>query len=72
MNIGAFIGQGSIRSEVIGSVNRAATAEEIEIPLPGRSALSDRSLDLERSGKDRWIRLQIPVVVHDGHFRVPT
>jgi dihydroorotase/N-acyl-D-amino-acid deacylase len=29
VNIGAFIGQGSIRSEVIGSVNRTATAEEI-------------------------------------------
>ena len=29
VNIGAFIGQGSIRSEVIGSVNRAATADEI-------------------------------------------
>ena len=50
----------------------AAAAEEIEIPLPGWSARSDRYLDLELSGKDRWIRLQIPVVVHDGHFRVPT
>jgi dihydroorotase/N-acyl-D-amino-acid deacylase len=29
VNIGAFIGQGSIRSQVIGSVNRAATTEEI-------------------------------------------
>jgi N-acyl-D-amino-acid deacylase len=29
VNIGAFIGQGSIRSNVIGSVNRAATADEI-------------------------------------------
>jgi dihydroorotase/N-acyl-D-amino-acid deacylase len=29
VNIGAFIGQGSIRSQVIGSVNRAATPEEI-------------------------------------------
>ena len=29
VNIGAFIGQGSIRSEVIGSVNRTATADEI-------------------------------------------
>ena len=50
----------------------AAAAEEIEIPLPGRSARSHRRPDLELSGKDRWIRLQIPVVVHDGHFRVPT
>lgn len=30
INIGSFIGQGTIRSEVIGSVNRRATAEEIE------------------------------------------
>lgn len=29
VNIGAFIGQGSIRSSVIGNTNRAATAEEI-------------------------------------------
>jgi dihydroorotase/N-acyl-D-amino-acid deacylase len=29
VNIGAFIGQGSIRSQVVGSVNRAATADEI-------------------------------------------
>ena len=29
VNIGAFIGQGSIRSAVIGSVNRAATPDEI-------------------------------------------
>jgi dihydroorotase/N-acyl-D-amino-acid deacylase len=29
VNIGAFIGQGSIRSEIIGSVNRAATPDEI-------------------------------------------
>src|SRR6187549_3638044 len=29
VNIGAFIGQGSIRSEVIGSVNRTATPDEI-------------------------------------------
>jgi dihydroorotase/N-acyl-D-amino-acid deacylase len=30
VNIGSFIGQGSIRSEVIGSEDRAATADEIE------------------------------------------
>lgn len=30
INIGTFIGQGSIRSAVIGEVNRRATAEEIE------------------------------------------
>ena len=29
INIGSFIGQGSVRSEVIGSVDREATAEEI-------------------------------------------
>ena len=29
INIGSFIGQGSVRSEVIGSVDRKATAEEI-------------------------------------------
>ena len=29
VNIGAFIGQGSIRSEVVGSVNRTATPDEI-------------------------------------------
>ena len=29
VNIGAFIGQGSIRSEVVGSVNRPATPDEI-------------------------------------------
>ena len=29
VNIGAFIGQGSIRSEVIGNVNRTATPDEI-------------------------------------------
>ena len=29
VNIGAFIGQGSIRSEVVGSANRAATPDEI-------------------------------------------
>jgi N-acyl-D-amino-acid deacylase len=29
VNIGAFIGQGSIRSEVVGSTNRLATADEI-------------------------------------------
>ena len=46
--------------------------EEIEIPLPGRSARSDRRSGLALSGKDRWIRLQIPVVVHDGHLRIPT
>lgn len=30
VNIGAFIGQGSIRSTVIGEVNRTATADELE------------------------------------------
>jgi N-acyl-D-amino-acid deacylase len=30
VNIGSFIGQGTIRSEVVGSVNRKATAEEIQ------------------------------------------
>jgi len=29
-NIGSFIGQGSVRSEIIGNVDRTATAEEIE------------------------------------------
>jgi dihydroorotase/N-acyl-D-amino-acid deacylase len=30
VNIGSFIGQGSIRSEVIGNVNRKATVDEVE------------------------------------------
>ena len=30
VNVGAFIGQGSIRSRVIGEVNRTATADELE------------------------------------------
>ena len=30
VNIGSFIGQGSVRSEVIGNVDRTATAEEID------------------------------------------
>ena len=29
VNMGSFIGQGSVRGEVIGSINRAATAEEL-------------------------------------------
>ncbi len=50
----------------------AAVAEEIEIPLPGRSARADRRPDLDLSGEGRWIRLQIPVVMRNGHFRIPT
>src|SRR4029450_3234195 len=30
VNVGAFIGQGSIRSAVIGEVNRTATADELQ------------------------------------------
>ena len=55
------------------TVHDAAVAtEEIEIPLPGCSARSDRHTGLALSGEDRWIRLQIPVVVHDGHLGIPT
>jgi hypothetical protein len=55
------------------TVNDAAAAiEEIEIPLPGRSARSHRRPDLASPGEERWVRLQIPVVVLDGHFRIPS
>ncbi len=46
-NFGTFIGQGSVREEVIGSVNRKATADEIETMRgPVRQGMEDGAFGL--------------------------
>jgi len=72
----AAAGDGSYSVVMVGGgaaaiAGDAAMMEEIDIPLPGSSRGSDSRVSLETAGTDRWIRLQVPVVVHDGHFRIP-
>jgi hypothetical protein len=55
------------------SINiEAAAVQEVEIPLPGPPRGSYDRPGVEWSGEDHWVRLQLPVVVHDGQFRIPT
>jgi dihydroorotase/N-acyl-D-amino-acid deacylase len=60
LNIGSFLGQGSVRREVVGLANRPATAEEIE-------RMRDRASGHAR----RRVRAEHGTLLRAGQFHAP-